>query len=224
MVGKLLIQCELVTITGLHIGGTDTFSAIGAVDSPVIRDARTGRPIVPGSSLKGKLRSLLARSISKDIEKMPDFDEDAEEIKALFGSSKPVHAARAQFADCFLINFDEMKQIGLTEVKTENGIRLSDSVANPRQIERVVSGVKFGVCITYNQIDEEQTRKDLELLARGLKLLEMDYLGGHGSRGSGRVSFRNFRVSNENNEDLGALAAIFDVVNEYELFPDQISL
>ena len=83
MVGKLLIQCELVTITGLHIGGTDTFSAIGAVDSPVIRDARTGRPIVPGSSLKGKLRSLLARSISKDIEKMPDFDEDAEEIKAL---------------------------------------------------------------------------------------------------------------------------------------------
>ena len=52
----------------------------------------------------------------------------------------------------------------------------------------------------------------------------MDYLGGHGSRGSGRVSFRNFRVSNENNEDLGALAAIFDVVNEYELFPDQISL
>lgn len=111
MAGKLLIECELVTITGMHIGGTDAFSAIGAVDSPVIRDARTGRPIVPGSSLKGKIRSLLARSLAKDIEKLPDFDRDDEAIKRLFGSSNPVRASRAQFADCFLTNFEEMKQV-----------------------------------------------------------------------------------------------------------------
>ena len=224
MAGKLLIKCELVTITGMHIGGTDTFSAIGAVDSPVIRDARTGHPIVPGSSLKGKTRSLLARSSAKDIENMPDFDQDEESIKRLFGSSNPVRAARAQFADCFLINYEEMKQTGLTEVKTENAIQRASSVANPRQIERVVPGVKFGVRITYNKMDEQQTKEDLQLLAKGMKLLQMDYLGGHGSRGSGRVSFRHFSVTDENGQEQEELARIFDAVNAYELFPDQVTI
>ena len=58
MYGKLLIRCKLTVLTGMHIGGSDTYSAIGAVDAPVIRDPRTHLPIVPGSSLKGKLRSL----------------------------------------------------------------------------------------------------------------------------------------------------------------------
>lgn len=224
MAGKLLIECELVTVTGMHIGGTDTFSAIGAVDSPVIRDARTGRPIVPGSSLKGKIRSLLARSLAQNIEQMPDFDQDAEPIKRLFGSSKPVCAARAQFSDCFLTNYEEMKQVGLTEVKTENAIQRSNSVANPRQIERVIPGVKFGVRITYNKTDDQQTQEDLQLLAKGMKLLQMDYLGGHGSRGSGRVSFRSFQITDENGQEQKELTKIFDAVSAYELFPDQVGV
>lgn len=64
MYGKILITCSLVVRTGLHIGGSGIFSPIGAVDSPVIRDPLTQRPIVPGSSLKGKLRTLLVRSDS----------------------------------------------------------------------------------------------------------------------------------------------------------------
>ena len=220
MTGKLLIQCDLITITGMHIGGTDTFSAIGAVDSPVIRDSLTGRPIVPGSSLKGKLRSLLARSISNDIENMPDFNHDDEHIKRLFGSSQPVHMARAQFSDSFITNYDEMKQVGLTEVKTENTIRRSDSVANPRQIERVIPGIVFGVRITYNTVNEKETKEDLQFLAKGMKLLQMDYLGGHGSRGSGRVSFRNFRITDQNGTEQNSLAEIFEAVSAYELFSD----
>ena len=219
MAGKLLIQCDLVTITGLHIGGTDTFSAIGAIDSPVIRDAYTGRPIVPGSSLKGKLRSLLARSLARDIGKMPDFDQDDDRIKRLFGSSKPVHAARAQFSDCYIVNYEQMKHAGLTEAKSENTIRRFDSVANPRQIERVIPGVKFGVRITYNVENEAETQADLELLAKGMKILEMDYLGGHGSRGSGRVSFRNFKITDDNEQECPELNQIFEPVNAYELFP-----
>lgn len=224
MAGKLLIECVLVTVTGMHIGGTGTFSAIGAVDSPVIRDARTGHPIVPGSSLKGKLRSLLARSLTENIEQMPNFDQDAEPIRRLFGSSQPVCAARAQFADCFLTNYEEMKQVGLTEVKTENAIQRSNSVANPRQIERVIPGVKFGVRITYNKIDDQQTQEDLRLLAKGMKLLQMDYLGGHGSRGSGRVSFRSFQITDENGQEQKELTEIFNAVDAYELFPDQVDV
>ena len=59
MYGKILLKCDLVVLTGMHIGGSSTFSAIGAVDKPVVRDARTGLPIVPGSSLKGKPPHLL---------------------------------------------------------------------------------------------------------------------------------------------------------------------
>lgn len=68
MYGKILIRCDLEVRTGMHIGGSSAFSAIGAVDSPVVRDPYTGYPIVPGSSLKGKLRTLLARSTYQDIE------------------------------------------------------------------------------------------------------------------------------------------------------------
>ena len=220
MAGKLLIECELVTITGMHIGGTNTFSAIGAIDSPVVRDAYTGRPIVPGSSLKGKLRSLLARSIASDIEKMPDFDHDDQAIKRLFGSSKPVHGARAQFADCFVVNYDQMKHIGLTEAKYENTICRANSVANPRQIERVIPGVRFGVRITYNEENPAETQADLKLLATGMKILQMDYLGGHGSRGSGRVSFQNFKITDPSGTRLENLENLFQGVSEYELFFD----
>ena len=76
MTGKILIKCDLVVRTGLHIGGSSSFSAIGTVDSPVIRDPFTGLPIVPGSSLKGKLRTLLARRSCVNGETLPDFSAD----------------------------------------------------------------------------------------------------------------------------------------------------
>ena len=36
MYGKILIRCDLEVRTGMHIGGSSAFSAIGAVDSPVL--------------------------------------------------------------------------------------------------------------------------------------------------------------------------------------------
>ena len=220
MYGKILIRCELEVLTGLHIGASGAFSAIGAVDSPVVRDPFTQLPIVPGSSLKGKLRSLLARSLSRDINNMPRFDDDEEGIRRLFGSARPVRRSRLQFADCFVVNAEQFREIGITEVKTENAIDRITSVANPRQIERVVRGVKFGVCIAYDVIQPDQVQEDMEQLAHAMRLLQLDYLGGHGSRGSGRVSFSGFRfeqVESDYPED--QLKAIFDKVENYELLP-----
>ena len=200
MYGKILIQCDLIVRTGMHIGASGAFSAIGAVDSPVVRDTLTGNPIVPGSSLKGKLRTLLARSFSGDIEHMPDFKNDEAPILRLFGSADPVRAARLQFADCFVNNKEQMKAVGLTEVKFENAINRINSVANPRQIER-------------------EAQEDLALLAKGMKLLQLDYLGGHGSRGSGRVSFTNFRLTGVAcDADTASLTGLFEEVANYELF------
>ena len=109
--------------------------------------------------------------------------------------------------------------MGLTEVKTENGINRETSIANPRQIERVVAGTTFGVCLTYQVKDEAQTREDLALLVRGLRLLQLDYLGGHGSRGSGRVSLRNFRIEAFGAPlDTAPLEALFREVEDHEIF------
>lgn len=58
---KIKITGTIEIKTGMHIGGDDSFSAIGAIDSPVVRDPLTRLPIIPGSTLKGKMRSLLAR-------------------------------------------------------------------------------------------------------------------------------------------------------------------
>ena len=220
MYGKIVICCELKVITGLHIGASGAFSAIGAVDSPVIRDPMTQLPIVPGSSLKGKLRTLLARSLCRDIEHMPKFDEDDEAILRLFGSAKPVRRSRLQFSDCFVCTQEEFAEFGITEVKTENAITRSNSVANPRQIERVVPGVRFGVRIVYDVMNPDEVQEDMEQLAHAMRLLQLDYLGGHGSRGSGRVSLSGFRFEQvETAFPEERLRELFDKVDGYGLLP-----
>ena len=222
MTGKILIKCDLVVRTGLHIGGSSSFSAIGTVDSPVIRDPFTGRPIVPGSSLKGKLRTLLARRSCVNGETLPDFSADGEVLLRMFGGSEPVRFARLQFADAFLLNYDQLKGVGVTEVKSENTINRLTSKANPRQIERVIAGSRFGVNIVYNLSDPKEMEEDLSLLSKAMKLLQLDYLGGHGSRGNGRVSFQNFQVipyPETLNVDLDGIRQTFKTeVEEYELF------
>ena len=178
---------------GLHIGGSSAFSAIGAVDSPVIMDTRTNQPMIPGSSLKGKMRALLAKQYNTAIAKTAD--DDAECLTNLFGSAKSKKESRVLFTDMFLDNLDELKRAGLTgatEVKFENSISRTTAVANPRQIERVVRGAQFPMQLIYeytDKIDEETLLQDFCILKEGLKLLEYDYLGGSGSRGYGRIKF-----------------------------------
>lgn len=60
--GKIEIKGKIECLTGLHIGASKETMEIGALDSPVVRDPVTNEPYIPGSSLKGKLRSLLERA------------------------------------------------------------------------------------------------------------------------------------------------------------------
>lgn len=61
LIGKLLLEGEMICETGLHIGAGKGSLDLGGADNPVVKDA-FGRPYVPGSSLRGKLRSLLEQS------------------------------------------------------------------------------------------------------------------------------------------------------------------
>lgn len=62
LLGKIIIEGKIKALTGLHVGGSSTGMEIGGVDNVVFRDSITGRPYIPGSSLKGSLRSLMERS------------------------------------------------------------------------------------------------------------------------------------------------------------------
>lgn len=223
MYGKIKISADLEVLTGLHIGGSTVFSAIGSVDSPVIRDAATGLPIIPGSSLKGKLRTLLARSVSNSIVPNKSPDDDAPEIKRLFGGDKGETKSRLQFVDAFLKNKEQFRETGVTEIKFENTINRMSGVANPRQIERVIRGCVFDFRVIYDIVEENEILDDFEYFAKALKLLTMDYLGGHGTRGYGRVRFKEFGIEvieAELPEEIAEkLLGKLKEVENYELLP-----
>ena len=61
LIGKLILEGDLHCETGLHVGAGKGSLEIGGSDNPVIKDA-FGRPYIPGSSLRGKLRSLLEQA------------------------------------------------------------------------------------------------------------------------------------------------------------------
>ncbi|MCD7854565.1 MAG: type III-A CRISPR-associated RAMP protein Csm3 [Clostridiales bacterium] len=199
MLSKIEITAVLEVLTGMHIGGTNEFAAIGAVDSPVVRDALSRLPMIPGSSFKGKMRTLLSRNYSSSL--MPvEIKVDPDIVKRLFGDSndKKYRRSRLQFTDSILSNLDEIKAKGArraTEVKFENSIKRLTSEANPRQIERVIPGCRFEISIIYNinsdEQRDEQILEDFKAVADGFRLIEYDYLGGSGTRGYGKVKFGN---------------------------------
>lgn len=194
---KIIIKAELKLLTGMHIGKSNDFAPIGAVDSVIITDPLTKQPIIPGSTLKGKLRTMLAK-LETEGPVLKNHNQDNEIIKHLFGASDPVTEARLQFYDVFLNNAEELKNketdLLYTEIKFENTINRTTAVANPRQLERVPAGAKFTFKLVYNCEDEFDLQEDIENLAKALKMIQLDYIGGSGTRGYGRITFSDFKV------------------------------
>lgn len=200
MYGKIEISGKIELLTGMHIGASDSFAAIGAIDTPVIKDPISGLPLIPGSSLKGKMRTLLAKQYNAKA--LAKWEEDDEKITRLFGSSKSVKngnpvQSRILFSDVIMENLDEIKSHGVdtpTEEKKENSIDRATGIANPRVIERVIKGATFPLQIIYNIDCSEEVVEDFQTIADGLKLLQYDYLGGHGSRGYGRIAISDVQI------------------------------
>ena len=217
MFAKLVIRGTIEVVTGLHIGGSGAFSAIGAVDSPVIKDPLTNLPVIPGSSLKGKMRTLLAKKYNEVPASDPS--QDAECILSLFGSAEKNHVrgGRLLFSDAIMSNWEELKKRGLTsrtEVKFENSIKRTTAVANPRQIERVIRGSEFPLQLVYEVKEGTDIEDDFRVIRDGLQLLEYDYLGGSGSRGYGKVRFKDLTVE----------IAVGDMENAEQLVNDCVSI
>ncbi len=195
--GKVIIEGKIEVLTGLHIGTSGDFSAIGAVDNIVIRDTVTNKPMIPGSSLKGKMRYLLARTKYNTSIELKNIKEEHESIKRLFGSSDPIVVSRLQFQDSLLSvkNFGKVEfDLPYTEIKYENTIDRATGVANPRQQERVPAGSEFDFKLVYNVEKTDEFEEDMKNILLTMEVLEDDYLGGHGTRGYGRIKFKNLKL------------------------------
>lgn len=213
------IEGTITLKSGLHIGSGNMEMHIGGTDSPVIKHPHTLEPYIPGSSLKGKVRSLLemesglmvhtggnvvsGKTLEVDaVKNDPKLRAKCEAILKVFGSSgsdKEDEACfgptRVSFADCYLDADWKKHAIDnrwfLTEVKSENVIdRIKGIAEHPRFIERVPEGTKFRLLVTFKVLQEGDEELFENVLLKGLKLLEMDALGGSGSRGYGRVAFK----------------------------------
>lgn len=219
--GRVIISGSIRALSGLRIGGSTSTLEIGGVDLPVVRNIANGQPYIPGSSFKGKMRSLseklTAAPLNQSINNIAIHsaktrqEYDAFWVNPIFGVPSEVkfdvpapnrllvrdiqldptslEAARA--------NFD----LPYTEVKWENALDRVTSAATPRQIERVPAGAIFKPMeLVFNLYFKE----DIQLLQNvfiAMQLVEDDYLGGHGSRGSGKVAFENLQLTCKGGDD-----------------------
>lgn len=211
---------RLTLETGLHIGAGDTEMHIGGVDKQIVKHPLTHQPYIPGSSLKGKMRSLLEWKSGAVQEKplgLVQLDgasgqqkTDIGAVVKLFGVSgdsqlseeraREIGPTRLAFWDCELatdwLNRVEQLNIGLTEVKSENSInRITGVAVAPRFFERVPAGAEFDFRLSLKVLNDEADL--LPAVLAGLRLIELDSLGGSGSRGYGKVKFADLKLDGE---------------------------
>lgn len=217
---KLTGQIEL--LSGLHIGSGNTEIHIGGTDNPVIKNPITQQPYIPGSSIKGKMRSLLEWQLGvvghtdgqplsfKHLNKLDSkVLDEAKNLIKLFGGAPDgdiaqdllaeIGPSRLAFWDCSLdqkwAKEMDSKNLMLTEVKMENTIdRIKGTAEHPRNTERVPATAKFDFNLTIRIHDNEDLTDTLLL---GLKLLELTGLGGSGSRGYGKIKFRDLKLDGQ---------------------------
>lgn len=200
------IKGVLEVVTGLHIGAGNEKLEIGGVDNPIIKHPITRLPYIPGSSIKGKMRSLLEWDfglVEKDKGTVHKCDNESCHICRLFGNSSQKSEqgpTRLIARDAFLTQeyIDKIKEgIEITEIKKENTIDRITAIANPRDMERISPGVCFDFELVLRIFDPVADQSCINTLKRGLSLLEKDYLGGSGSRGYGKIRFKDLKINDE---------------------------
>lgn len=208
LIEKVIIKGQIIAKTGLHVGGSKSSLDIGGIDLNVIKTPQ-GVPFIPGSSLKGKIRSLLARTegsfavraTSKTKAENLKTDEDVPYIIEIFGSAgdnnTKANPTRILVRDAMLCEDSFSNDFAgseletdFTDVKWENSIdRKTGTAEHPRQLERVPAGAIFNFEIVYDVYDDNKKTTHLEKINQALQLLQDDYIGGHGSRGYGKIEF-----------------------------------
>ncbi len=204
LVSMKIVRGTLTAVTGLRIGGSQETMEISGLDNPIIRNPATAEPFIPGSSIRGKLRSL-AEWYFKELPRDGNviYPQRDSRTARVFGvpaeKSATVGPTRLIVRDAILSEASRARFASgrpITEVKSENSINRITAMANPRPMERVLPDVSFDCEFVFRVIDvdndggarDEKNFREVFLLS--LALLELDALGGGGSRGNGKVRFQ----------------------------------
>jgi CRISPR-associated protein Csm3 len=203
------MKFKIDLLDGMRIGGAGGGLEIGGVDPNLmaLKDPVSGQPYVPGSSLKGKLRSTLEKEhgLGRDGKPCacglrtcivcPIFGAHMN-MRADSGASR-LTVRDARFTHEYLTVWNQRIAEGLPlfEVKTENTIDRSRGTAlNPRTQERVPAGTMFQAEMLLKVFDGDDDGKMVASVKNALAILErFDSLGAGGSRGSGHIAIRHFR-------------------------------
>lgn len=209
--GRVLIETHIQAVTGLHIGGSSTGLEIGGLDKAVIRNPLTNQPYIPGSSLRGKMRSQTEKRLGLSqnnhigqvtihtCRNQGEFESKGGcPVCTIFGVPAErgiISSTRLVVRDAMLTD-ESLKQLekantelSYAELKTEVAIDRVTSAATPRTLERVPAGAEFGPAELVYSIYEAADFERLKVVMDAMQLVEDDYLGGAGSRGSGKVRF-----------------------------------
>lgn len=202
-----IIHCE----TGLRIGGTkEGIVEPGGSENTIIRHPITLLPYIPGSSIKGKMRSLLESDASSGSQIL----DDGKPCKCgkclvckVFGSHGMINKeiTRILVRDCsitpdsesVLRTAQEERGINFAEIKSENIInRKTGTAANQglRTQERVPAGTEFIMNITLKLFEGDNEENILNFVKRGIERIQKDYLGSSGSRGYGKIKINNLEI------------------------------
>lgn len=196
------ISGQITCLTGLRIGGSKESVGLGETDNPIIRHPVSRLPYIPGSSLKGKLRSLLEMKYSSHSQQTGEPCNCGEcPICALFGCGDPRRSkepTRLIFRDALMSEktreeLEEALPGSYAEVKTEIRMDRKEGKAASgalRTQERLPEGSIFDLSISMRLFEEdtpEKRKEYMEKLAEAFNDLEKDYLGGSGTRGYGKV-------------------------------------
>lgn len=203
---------QILVVTGLHIGGARESIEIGGMDNPIIKDPVTHDPYIPGSSLKGKMRSILEIALGKIHPKGDPYESSDEKcpISRVFGSTndevqygptrivvRDARLNRPETAKALKLDNELFPYTDIIEEKTENRInRIQGKAEHPRQQERVIPNTRFDFEILYKvyDVNGDDGATDEELfqhVRNALTMIELDYIGGNGTRGCGQIRFIN---------------------------------
>lgn len=199
-INHYVLRGTIELLSGMNIGGSDDMLQIGGVDRTGIRDPATLRPYIPGSSLKGRMRSCLEKARGTDGREPCKCARDHCPVCRIFG---PYQKADHQLGPTRIIVRDAPLVGEFTiENKTEStNKRDTGGAYNPRTVERVAPGARFALEIAMQEYDIDNDFKyrdadDKEVKGRdalwavvmhALDLLEQTGIGAGTGKGYGKV-------------------------------------
>lgn len=208
LLGYKTIKGKIKVNTGLHIGGSSDTIEIGGMDNPVVKNPLNNEPYIPGSSLKGKMRSLMEWKTQNITAKgdVHTCDDEKCVVCRIFGTTAKDFRAgptRIIVRDAELTQEwrDKIYQEGkmIMEEKYENTLNRITATAMPRPLERVCAGVEFGFEINYRVFDiDDEGKTDKEYFDHvldAMRCVQNDTLGGCGSRGCGKIEFTDITIT-----------------------------